>query len=229
MAKTLYIATFLLCFGWSISSAEIYRFVDKRGVIHYTNIPSGKKFKKISATKTTRVKRYAGKKSLAQKPLYYSHIVDNTSRKYNLEPSLINAIIKVESNWNSTAVSHKGAQGLMQLMPYTAKNLNVKNPFNPQENIEGGAKYVRMLLDKFNGDIPLALAAYNAGPKKIEKFRGIPPIPETRQFVDRVLALYDDNRISGSVSPIHKVKLQNGTTLYTNTRSVNDGSSLTQF
>jgi soluble lytic murein transglycosylase len=100
----------------------------------------------------------------------------------------------VESNWNSKAVSHSGAMGLMQLMPTTVKDMNIKNPFNPEDNIDGGARYLRYLLDKFNGNLIHAIAAYNAGPTRVIRHRGIPPIRETRQYVKRVLSLYNDDK-----------------------------------
>ncbi|MCK5504288.1 MAG: lytic transglycosylase domain-containing protein [Thermodesulfovibrionia bacterium] len=116
--------------------------------------------------------------------------------KYKIEPSLVSALIKVESNWDHKAVSQRGAKGLMQLMPSTAKDMNVNNPFNPEENIEGGMRYLRYLLDKFDGDIALALAAYNAGPGKIQKYKGMPPILETKQYVERILSIYNNKKIS---------------------------------
>lgn len=129
-------------------------------------------------------------------PITYHQIITRKSDKYRIEPSLISAVIKVESNWDSQAISSKGAKGLMQLMPSTAKDMKVKNPFDPEENIEGGTRYLRYLLDKFNGDIILALAAYNAGPNRVEIFRDIPPIKETRQYVKKVLSLYNGQQLN---------------------------------
>jgi hypothetical protein len=120
----------------------------------------------------------------------YHRIISNKSRKYKIDQSLVYAMIKVESNWNIKAVSDKGATGLMQLMPSTARAMAVKNPRNPEENIEGGIRYLRYLLDRFDGDIALALAAYNAGPGRVEKYRGIPPITETQLYVEKVLSIY---------------------------------------
>jgi soluble lytic murein transglycosylase-like protein len=123
----------------------------------------------------------------------YHDIVYDKAKKYEIEPSLVFAIIKVESSGKSGAISRKGAKGLMQLMPATARQMNVKNPLNPEENIEGGVKYLRHLLDRFNGDVSNALAAYNAGPRRVRKFGGIPPIRETQQYVNKVLSLYIDS------------------------------------
>jgi soluble lytic murein transglycosylase-like protein len=110
------------------------------------------------------------------------------ARKYDLAPELLMGVIRAESNFEVRAVSDAGAQGLMQLMPQTARELGVDNPFDISQNIDGGARYLRKMLDKFDGDIKLALAAYNAGPGAVEKYGGqIPPYPETEQYIDRVL------------------------------------------
>ena len=120
----------------------------------------------------------------------YHKLIYSKALKYQVEPLLVQAMIQVESSGRSRAVSRRGAKGLMQLMPATARHMKVKNPFNPEENIEGGVKYLRYLLDRFDGDVSFALAAYNAGPERIERFGGIPPIRETQQYVDRVLSIY---------------------------------------
>ncbi len=124
----------------------------------------------------------------------YNRIINKKSDQYRIESSLLKAVIKVESNWNSKAVSHAGAMGLMQLMPGTAYDLKITNPFNPEDNIDGGARYLRYLLDRFDGNLSHALAAYNAGPTRVKRHRGIPPIKETQQYVKRVLAIYNDDK-----------------------------------
>lgn len=114
--------------------------------------------------------------------------IHTAARKYDLPPNVIKGVIKAESNFQITAVSHAGARGLMQLMPETARELGVDDPFDIEQNIDGGARYLRQMLDKFGGDLKTALAAYNAGPGAVEKYGGnVPPYPETKQYVRRVL------------------------------------------
>ena len=212
--------------GWSLSFADIYKYVDENGVIHFTNTPENSQYKKIISESKPQTKLKKNVPNTAD----YHQIVDNKSAKYNVEPSLVKAVIKTESNWDAAVVSQKGAMGLMQLMPSTANDMDVRNPFNPEENIEGGIRYLRYLLNKFDGDLTLALAAYNAGPKTVEKFGSIPPIPETQQYVKQVLSIYKNGSKSGSAPTIiYKVIYNNGTILYTNTPFPYEGYNLSKF
>jgi soluble lytic murein transglycosylase-like protein len=120
-------------------------------------------------------------------------IIKRHAKNYNVDENLIRAVIKMESGGKTDAVSPKGAMGLMQLMPGTARMLGVNNPYNPDENIEGGVKYLAFLSDKYKGDLEQALAAYNAGPSRVDSYGGIPPFPETQQYVQNVLAEYKRN------------------------------------
>ena len=116
----------------------------------------------------------------------YDDIIREIASKFRIDVPLVHSIIRAESNYNSSAVSPKGAVGLMQLMPGTAKQYGVKNLYDPQENIEGGVKYLKDLIDTYSGEMDLVLAAYNAGPEAVEKYGGIPPYPETRTYIQRV-------------------------------------------
>jgi soluble lytic murein transglycosylase-like protein len=124
----------------------------------------------------------------------YDQHINRSSRRYNVDPYLIKAVIKAESDFDRYALSKKGAQGLMQLMPATAKELHVRNPFNPLENIDGGTRYLRDMLKMFNGNVELSLAAYNAGPTLVRRLQRIPANTETVRYVKKVLAHYKGYR-----------------------------------
>jgi len=117
--------------------------------------------------------------------------VDSASAAYHLDPDLVNSVIHAESGFNSRAVSPKGARGLMQLMPGTADQLGVNDAFDPQANVTGGSRYLRELLERYNFDLVKALAAYNAGPQRVEQYRGVPPFRETRAYVARIVHEYN--------------------------------------
>ena len=134
--------------------------------------------------------RVIKKVAVKDEEIHYIPIVIKAAIKHQIDPAVIMAIIMVESGFNPRAVSKKGAKGLMQLMPPTAKALGVKNPFNPTDNINGGVKYFKRKLNKFNGNVKLALAAYNAGSRNVKKYKGIPPFRATKIYVKKVLEYY---------------------------------------
>lgn len=138
--------------------------------------------KSFSVTEKTDTTSYNGQ---------YENIIRQAAEKYNLPDNLISSVIKHESNFNTNSVSHAGAEGLMQLMPGTARFLGVTDSFDPAQNIQGGAKYLRQMLNQFNGNIEHALAAYNAGPGNVSKYGGIPPFKETQNYVQKVLNTFN--------------------------------------
>lgn len=172
------------------STADIYKYVDEEGVEHFTNVPTNRKFKLFMRDfkKDRRLRTNFRLAACHRNPELYDPIITSLASEYGVDKSLVKAVIHAESGYNPNAVSSKGAQGLMQLMPKTAQGLNVSNSFDPKENIRGGVRYLRFLLDTFNGDVSLALAAYNAGLSKVSQYGGIPPYEETRNYVAKVLS-----------------------------------------
>jgi membrane-bound lytic murein transglycosylase MltF len=125
-----------------------------------------------------------------------NEVVRTASRNYHLDPDLVNSVIRAESGFNVRAISPKGAQGLMQLMPQTASNLGVQNAFDPKANVEGGTRYLRELLERYNFDLVKALAAYNAGPQRVEQYGGVPPYYETKAYVARVVRDFNKKKLA---------------------------------
>jgi len=123
----------------------------------------------------------------------FSSLINQAAQKYNVNPALVQAVVKAESNFNPNAVSSAGALGLMQLMPATANGLGVDNPLDPAQNIDGGVRYISQLLKHSDGDVRLAVAAYNAGPGAVDRYNGIPPYQETQTYVNRVLGYFNSN------------------------------------
>jgi soluble lytic murein transglycosylase len=217
MNKIILSGIFILFISTSgaVSYADIYKYTDGNGISYFTNVPPGKDHKKIISGGRKDILRSEGK-SRSKANRYYDQIIESKSIKYNIKPSVINAVITVESDWDPEAISKKGAIGLMQLMPSTAKDMKIENPFDPEENIEGGTRYLRYLLNRFNEDINLALAAYNAGPGLVERFGGIPSISETKNFVKKVISISKDND-HAKTPRIYKVTYEDGSTIFTNT------------
>lgn len=167
--------------------ASMYVCREKSGAISYTNVPNSANCKALTLKKNGSV---ATGRNFTPGKAAYDHEIRRIGKRYNVDPPLIKAIIHTESDFDHRAVSKRGALGLMQLMPDTARELQVANPFNPRENIEGGTRYFRQMLDNFNDDLILSLAAYNAGPGLVRRTGGVPKIYETRRYVNKVLKQY---------------------------------------
>ena len=159
--------------------ADIYRYVDGQGIICFTNVPTIPGYSIYMRERTLQPADDLSSR--------YDIYISEAARKHRVSFSLIKAVIKVESNFDPYAVSRSGACGLMQIMPETANALGIINSFDPRENILGGVRYLKELLARFQGNLPLALAAYNAGPSKVQSLKRMPPIEETRSFVRMVM------------------------------------------
>jgi soluble lytic murein transglycosylase len=166
--------------------ADIYMYVDRDGVVHFTNAPTASENDYRVYVKEKKV--YS---SQIYSPQSFEDIIRQASDRYGISFPLLKAIIKAESDFNPRAVSKKGAMGLMQIMPENIRAMNISNPFDPLENILGGARYFREMLDRFEGHLSLSLAAYNAGPTAVERYNNqIPPYKETENYIERVLKFY---------------------------------------
>lgn len=174
----------------AISLADIYKYEDNEGVLHFTDAPTDRRFKIFmrDIQKDKRLRTNFGFGRTSRNPAEFDHLINRYASEYGVDRALVKAVIHAESGYNPNAVSSKGATGLMQLMPGTAQGLKVADSFNPSDNIRGGVRYLRFLLDTFKGDVSLALAAYNAGMTKVAKYGGIPPYEETRNYVSKVLS-----------------------------------------
>lgn len=200
MINRMILATAILLFLFSSSgilAADIYKYEDSDGVVHFTDTPTDRRFKIFmrDIQKDRRLRTNFGLGRVSRDPAEFDQIINSCSNEFGVDRSLVKAVIHAESGYNPNAVSRKGAAGLMQLMPATAQDLKVADSFNPTDNIRGGVRYLRFLLDTFKGDVTLALAAYNAGLGNVSKHGGVPPYEETRNYVSKVLT-YQKNYAS---------------------------------
>jgi soluble lytic murein transglycosylase len=165
--------------------ADIYMYVDENGVMHFTNTPTSNayEYKVYIKEKTTVSQKFNATNK-------YDHFISDAAKQTGVDSRLLKAMIKAESDFDPRAVSRKGAMGLMQIMPENFKMLNLENPFDPWQNIRAGATYFQKLYERFNGKLALSLAAYNAGPTAVDRYKRIPPYQETEEYVRRVLRYY---------------------------------------
>jgi len=180
--------------GTPRSRADFFEYVDAEGVAHYTNVPQGNKsWRKLGfeGRRSRVIKTPEGQRdhSPERYSRYDAHLLE-AARLYQLPIALLRAVVQVESDFDPNVVSVDGATGLMQLMPFTAEKMGVEKPFDPRQNILGGARFLRILANRWKGDLMKTVASYNAGPGAVERYDGVPPYGETRRYVNRVLTRY---------------------------------------
>jgi hypothetical protein len=203
-----------------VVGADTYKLTEPDGTTHFTNAPTDPRYQRMGLTSGTaagwlRLPPSAGDPGTAGP---YVNEIRDAAERYGVPVKLVSAVIRAESGFNPRAVSRTGAQGLMQLMPGTASILGVRNSFDPRENINGGVRHLRGLMDRFPQNLPLAIAAYNAGEKAVTQYRGIPPYPETQDYVTKVMQFYGSPVAGGGTSPtrIYQTVAPDGTVTYTN-------------
>jgi len=184
--------------------AEVYSYKDRDGVVHFTNhkVAGAKAYAPSAGDESAfggEAPRFANTPRMwtpvkVRKNDAYDGLIQKAARRYELPPALLKAIMATESGFSPNVKSHAGACGLMQLMPQTAKEMGVTDIFSPEENVMGGARYIRYLINYFQGNVKLAVAAYNAGPSIVSRVKRVPEIPETKSYVTRVLRLYGSYR-----------------------------------
>jgi soluble lytic murein transglycosylase-like protein len=201
------------------AAAETYQFVSQDGTVHFTNAPSDPRYRRMvqsvpavsgTAEGWLRVPTATPAASLTE-------IIRLTAERHNVPHELVSAVIRVESGFNVRAVSPKGARGLMQLMPQTANILGVRDSFDPSDNIDGGVRHLRGLLDTYGNDLPLVLAAYNAGEGAVKRHGGIPPYAETQAYVERIMSILGAGQAVASMpASTFQYTADDGAVVYTN-------------
>jgi soluble lytic murein transglycosylase-like protein len=192
MGKSLALCTLAIGLAAGVASADIYSFVDAAGVTHFTNVPSDPRYQFLLATPAERTQSGdAYNAVLLAKSAQFDPIIEKAAAAARVEPDLLRAVIVVESGFNARAVSKRGAAGLMQLMPETARRYGAHDRFDPMQNIHAGARYLKSLIRRYDNDIQLALAAYNAGEEAVDRCgRCIPHYRETQAYVPKVWQVY---------------------------------------
>src|SRR6266699_268858 len=194
-------------------ASGLYRLVDEDGVSHFTNAPTDPRFKRIGALSGTAQGWLRLPEGVRVR---FGDEIREVAARHGVAADLVEAVIRVESAFNPRAVSNKGAQGLMQLMPRTASSLVVRNAFDPRQNIEGGVRHLRYLLDRYPGNTTLALAAYNAGKKTWDYYGGVPPYAETQLYVQKILGTGSYSGTRSVRAIIYRYTESDGTVTYSN-------------
>jgi soluble lytic murein transglycosylase-like protein len=226
-------AAVCVALGWLTlpAQAQMSYYMDEHGNLVYTNDDAPKapktpapKSAATSDSNRTNSDPHATNSATAANPLgadVLHQLVQETAHKHNVDPALVSAVISTESNWNTSAISSKGALGLMQLVPQTAQRFGVYNPFDPTQNVEAGVTYLSNLLNRYNGDLPKALAAYNAGPRAVDRWGGVPDFRETREYVRKVTSSYfqpgsEHQPRRAASRPIYRTTTDDGRVIFTN-------------
>jgi soluble lytic murein transglycosylase len=178
-----WLAIILVMFLVLPAAADIYMYIDSDGVMHFTNVPTTSDYKVY-------VKERPKRQGTGMDANRFDRYIDEAASLHGVDFPLLKAVIRAESAFDPKAVSKKGALGLMQIMPENLEAFRVYDPFDPWQNIMGGTRYLKALIQRFGGQVPLALAAYNAGPRAVDTHRGIPPIPETEAYVKKVMNFF---------------------------------------
>jgi soluble lytic murein transglycosylase len=205
------------------ATAGTARVIDADGVVHWTNVPADPRYRGLPGATGTGT---GWLRLPARTRRDHAADIHEISQRFGVSPTLVRAIVRAESGFDPAAVSSKGAGGLMQLMPKTASALGVVDRFDPRENITGGVRHLRYLLDRYRGSVPLALAAYNAGEGPVDAYRGIPPYPETQHYVRRVMieAGLKDSGVAPSV--LYRFVRPDETITYSNVRPTSKDARL---
>ncbi len=233
-------ALLTISFQPRLDAAEIYQYTDENGVVHFSNVGVGnaKKYKRIkSEPKRVQytepappVPSQTSQITSRNMPSAYLDIIGAACDRHGVDPALVHAIVKVESDFNPYALSRKGAMGLMQLMPQTAVEMNVRNTFSPDENVDGGVKYLRYLLDRYEGNVSLALAAYNSGETNVKRWGTVPPIRETQNYVKRIMDIYN-GKGGRTLTPHYTIYIgygEDGALLFTDNPSNHNNKKLSR-
>ena len=214
LASGAFVAAVFCAFAVAPACAETYKFVGPDGTVHFTNAPNDPQYRRMPGSSGTAEAWLRVPKTFSTP--WLTDLIRGASQRHGVPEQLISAVIRVESGFNARAVSRKGARGLMQLMPETAAILGVRDSFDPVENINGGVRHLRGLLDRFGNDLPLVLAAYNAGEGAVNTYRGIPPYPETQSYVGRILSILGGDASVGLPATTYRYVADDGAVVYTN-------------
>jgi hypothetical protein len=216
VTRLLFVAAAILLAAAAPAGAETYQFVGPDGTVHFTNAPGDPRYRRMTSLSGTAEGWLHVPPTVS--PTSLTEMIRTVAARHGVPENLVSAVIRVESGFNPRAVSRKGARGLMQLMPGTASILGVRDSFDPMDNIDGGVRHLRGLIERFGNNLPLVLAAYNAGEGAVNTHGGIPPYPETQAYVGRILAILGGDPLSASVpsSSTYRYLADDGAVVYTN-------------